>query len=72
MEEDAGSNTHIGADGRISGRGPLARDYKRAGVPLVEIVTRPIEPVSVRPRWPPPTCRPCATFSAPRRVRRLA
>ena len=44
MEEDAGKNTHIGgADGRIQGADYSLVDYNRAGVPLVEIVTRPIE-----------------------------
>ena len=44
MEEDAGKNTHIGgADGRIEGASYSLVDYNRAGVPLVEIVTRPIE-----------------------------
>ena len=44
MEEDAGKNTHVGgADGRIEGARHSLVDYNRAGVPLVEIVTRPIE-----------------------------
>ena len=44
MEEDAGKNNHIGgADGRIQGADHSLVDYNRAGVPLVEIVTRPIE-----------------------------
>ena len=44
MEEHAGKNTHIGgADGRIQGADHSLVDYNRAGVPLVEIVTRPIE-----------------------------
>lgn len=44
MEEDAGKNTHIGgADGRIHGAAYSLVDYNRAGVPLIEIVTRPIE-----------------------------
>ena len=44
MEEYAGKNTHIGgADGRIQGADHSLVDYNRAGVPLVEIVTRPIE-----------------------------
>ena len=44
MEEDAGKNTHVGgADGRIEGASHSLVDYNRAGVPLVEIVTRPIE-----------------------------
>ena len=43
MEEDAGKNTHIGGeDGRIQGADHSLCDYNRAGVPLVEIVTRPI------------------------------
>ena len=44
MEEDAGKNTHVGgSDGRIEGASHSLVDYNRAGVPLVEIVTRPIE-----------------------------
>jgi len=43
MEEDAGKLTHIGGDtGRIHGAESSLVDYNRAGVPLVEIVTRPI------------------------------
>ncbi|MBB5831133.1 Asp-tRNA(Asn)/Glu-tRNA(Gln) amidotransferase subunit GatB [Brachybacterium aquaticum] len=43
MEEDAGKNTHVGgATGRIHGATHSQVDYNRAGVPLVEIVTRPI------------------------------
>ena len=42
MEEDAGKNTHIGGTGRIQGATHSQVDYNRAGVPLVEIVTRPI------------------------------
>ncbi|WP_127128583.1 Asp-tRNA(Asn)/Glu-tRNA(Gln) amidotransferase subunit GatB [Georgenia sp. SYP-B2076] len=44
MEEDAGKNTHVGgAGGRIQGADYSLVDYNRAGIPLVEIVTRPIE-----------------------------
>lgn len=43
MEEDAGKNTHVGGSGRIQGAQYSLVDYNRAGVPLVEIVTRPIE-----------------------------
>ncbi|BDZ43029.1 aspartyl/glutamyl-tRNA(Asn/Gln) amidotransferase subunit B [Paraoerskovia sediminicola] len=49
MEEDAGKNTHVGgAGGRISGAEYSLVDYNRAGIPLVEIVTRPIEGVGER------------------------
>ncbi|KQT97622.1 Asp-tRNA(Asn)/Glu-tRNA(Gln) amidotransferase subunit GatB [Sanguibacter sp. Leaf3] len=44
MEEDAGKNTHVGGStGRIHGADHSLVDYNRAGIPLVEIVTRPIE-----------------------------
>lgn len=43
MEEDAGKLTHVGgATGRIHGADFSLVDYNRAGVPLVEIVTKPI------------------------------
>jgi len=42
MEEDAGKNTHVGATGRIHGADYSLVDYNRAGIPLVEIVTKPI------------------------------
>jgi aspartyl-tRNA(Asn)/glutamyl-tRNA(Gln) amidotransferase subunit B len=43
MEVDAGKLTHVGgATGRIQGAEYSLVDYNRAGVPLVEIVTRPI------------------------------
>ena len=43
MEEDAGKNTHVGGStGRIHGADYSLIDYNRAGIPLVEIVTRPI------------------------------
>ncbi|ALU39724.1 glutamyl-tRNA amidotransferase [Kocuria flava] len=43
MEEDAGKLTHMGgAAGRIQGADFSLVDYNRAGVPLIEIVTRPI------------------------------
>ena len=49
MEEDAGKLTHVGgADGRIQGAAFSLVDYNRAGVPLVEIVTRPIEGAGAR------------------------
>ena len=43
MEEDAGKNLHVGGStGRIHGAEYSLVDYNRAGIPLVEIVTRPI------------------------------
>jgi len=43
MEEDAGKLTHIGGStGRIQGAEYSLVDYNRAGVPLVEIVTKPV------------------------------
>jgi len=49
MEEDAGKNTHVGgATGRIQGADHSLIDYNRAGIPLVEIVTRPIEGAGAR------------------------
>lgn len=44
IEDDAGKNTHVGgADGRIEGADHSLVDYNRAGVPLIEIVTKPVE-----------------------------
>lgn len=49
MEEDAGKNTHVGgSSGRIHGAEYSLVDYNRAGIPLIEIVTRPIEGVGDR------------------------
>ena len=43
MEEDAGKLTHFGGStGRIQGAEYSLVDFNRAGVPLVEIVTKPI------------------------------
>jgi aspartyl-tRNA(Asn)/glutamyl-tRNA(Gln) amidotransferase subunit B len=43
MEEDTGKTTHIGgATGRIHGADHSLVDYNRAGIPLIEIVTKPI------------------------------
>ncbi len=44
MEEDTGKLTHIGGEtGRIHGATNSLLDLNRAGVPLIEIVTKPIE-----------------------------
>lgn len=49
VEDDAGKNTHVGgADGRIEGADHSLVDYNRAGVPLVEIVTKPITGAGAR------------------------
>ena len=43
MEEDTGKSLHVGgATGRIHGASYSLLDYNRAGVPLIEIVTKPI------------------------------
>ena len=43
MEEDTGKSTHMGgATGRIHGADYSLVDYNRAGIPLIEIVTKPI------------------------------
>jgi aspartyl-tRNA(Asn)/glutamyl-tRNA(Gln) amidotransferase subunit B len=41
MEEDAGKSVHAGGDGRVHGADYSLIDLNRAGVPLVEIVSRP-------------------------------
>ncbi len=41
MEEDTGKSTHVGESGRIHDAGYSLVDYNRAGVPLLEIVSRP-------------------------------
>ena len=43
MEEDAGKLTHVGGStGRIQGAEYSLVDYNRAGVPLIELVTKPV------------------------------
>lgn len=48
IEEDAGKNTHVGGTGGIQGASHSLVDYNRGGVPLVEIVTHPIEGMGER------------------------
>jgi aspartyl-tRNA(Asn)/glutamyl-tRNA(Gln) amidotransferase subunit B len=49
MEEDTGKSLHVGgATGRIHGADHSLLDYNRAGVPLIEIVTKPIEGTGAR------------------------
>jgi aspartyl-tRNA(Asn)/glutamyl-tRNA(Gln) amidotransferase subunit B len=43
LEEDTGKTLHLGgATGRIHGASESLVDYNRAGIPLVEIVTKPV------------------------------
>jgi aspartyl-tRNA(Asn)/glutamyl-tRNA(Gln) amidotransferase subunit B len=43
MEEDTGKTLHVGgATGRIQGAEYSLVDYNRAGIPLIEVVTKPI------------------------------
>jgi aspartyl-tRNA(Asn)/glutamyl-tRNA(Gln) amidotransferase subunit B len=43
MEEDTGKSLHVGgATGRIHGADHSLVDYNRSGIPLVEIVTKPV------------------------------
>ncbi|MBA2478642.1 MAG: Asp-tRNA(Asn)/Glu-tRNA(Gln) amidotransferase subunit GatB [Sporichthyaceae bacterium] len=43
MEEDTGKSLHVGgATGRIHGAQHSLVDYNRAGIPLIEIVTKPV------------------------------
>ena len=67
MEEDTGKSLHVGgATGRIHGAEYSLVDYNRAGIPLIEIVTKPLDRAraSGPPRWPAPTSRRCATCCA--------
>lgn len=41
MEEDTGKSLHVGGSGRIADADHSLVDYNRAGVPLMEIVSRP-------------------------------
>ena len=49
MEEDTGKSLHLGgATGRIHGADYSLLDYNRSGVPLIEIVTKPITGAGVK------------------------
>jgi aspartyl-tRNA(Asn)/glutamyl-tRNA(Gln) amidotransferase subunit B len=49
MEEDAAKTSHVGgASGRIQGADYSLVDYNRGGMPLIEIVTKPIEGTGAR------------------------
>lgn len=66
MEEDTGKLTHLGSEtGRIAGATTSLADFNRAGVPLIEIVTKPIEgPVNGLRRSPAPTSPRCGICCA--------
>lgn len=63
MEEDTGKSLHVGgATGRIHGADYSLVDYNRAGIPLIEIVTKPMTGLgSAHPRSPRPMSQRCAT-----------
>src|SRR4051812_27482397 len=49
LEEDTGKTLHVGgATGRIHGATESLVDYNRAGIPLVEIVTKPVPGIGAR------------------------
>src|SRR5699024_8255107 len=49
MEEDTGKLTHLGGtSGRIHGATASLVDCNRAGIPLIEVVTKPIEGAGAR------------------------
>ncbi|GGF39670.1 aspartyl/glutamyl-tRNA(Asn/Gln) amidotransferase subunit B [Marmoricola endophyticus] len=48
MEEDTGKSLHVGTSGRIHGADYSLVDYNRAGIPLIEIVTRPVTGLGAR------------------------
>ncbi len=73
MEEDTGKSLHVGgATGRIHGADHSLVDYNRAGIPLIEIVTKPIIGTGEKaPAVARPTSPSCATCSlGARRLRR--
>jgi len=50
LEEDTGKSLHVGGStGRIHGATHSLVDYNRAGIPLVEIVTKPVTGTTSRP-----------------------
>ena len=73
LEEDTGKSLHKGgATGRIHGADYSLVDYNRAGIPLVEIVTKPVTGTGALAPAGRPRLRHRAAGSAPRarRVRR--
>ena len=65
LEEDTGKTSHVGGGGgRIHGADHSLVDYNRAGVPLLEIVSKPDlrGPSRPGPTWP--SCGACSRPSA--------
>ncbi|MGH3319024.1 MAG: Asp-tRNA(Asn)/Glu-tRNA(Gln) amidotransferase subunit GatB [Streptosporangiaceae bacterium] len=48
LEEDTGKSMHVGGAGRIHGADHSLVDYNRAGIPLVEVVTKPVPEAGAR------------------------
>src|SRR5881392_1322783 len=48
LEEDTGKSLHVGTSGRIHGADYSLVDYNRAGIPLIEIVTKPVPGAGAR------------------------
>ena len=73
MEEDTGKSLHVGGTtGRIHGASYSLLDYNRSGIPLIEVVTKPIEvPLRSRPRSPGRTSPSSANWSVYSASRRL-
>ena len=71
MEEDTGKILHVGgATGRIHGADYSLVDYNRAGIPLVEIVTKPIAGTGIRAAevakaYVTELARSCAAWASP-------
>jgi hypothetical protein len=72
MEEDTGKSLHVGgATGRIHGADYSLVDYNRAGIPLIEIVTKPLTGFGERARGGEGLrCDPARPAQGPWRLRR--
>ena len=67
MEEDTGKSLHVGGStGRIHGADYSLVDYNRAGIPLIEIVTKPVLGTGREGARGGPRVRRAAARAAPR------
>ena len=65
LEEDTGKSLHVGgATGRIHGADYSLVDYNRAGIPLVEIVTKPVPAPGAAPEVARAYVADCGTCCA--------